>query len=113
MEKDKIFYATWGLVIIFIGLSAIIGMLLSLDIVGIFLVWLFLVGALLVIVGGISIRNNRSTALLQIGTGMVLVLVSAGSLAVFLEVLDVYVTIALIIIFMGIGIVAIGMSKKR
>ena len=113
MNADKIFYATWGLVIIFIGISAIIGMFFSLDIFGTFLLWLLCVGAILTVVGSITLTKKRGTALTQIGAGMTLVVIAAGVLAIFLQILNVYVTLAIIIIFLGLGIAALGMSKKR
>ena len=113
MNSDKIFYATWGLVVIMAGLCAIIGMALELEIIGIFMLWLLSVGIILVVVGIISLGKSKTAANIQIVVGMLLVVVSGGILAVYLELLDTYVTLAIIVIIVGVSIAAMGMSKKR
>jgi len=113
MNPDRIFYGTWGLVILMIGICVILGKLFSLDVLGIFTLWVLSVGAILVIVGIITINTSKKTATMQMGAGMLLVVISAGAMAILLKLLDVYITLAIIIIFVGAGIASLGLSKKR
>ena len=101
------------LVVIMIGVCAIIGMMLELPLAGIIMLWLLSVGIILIIVGIATVNKSIKAANIQMVTGMLLVFLSAGTLAVFLNILDVYVTLAIIIIIVGITIVALGMSNKR
>ena len=113
MNSDKIFYATCGLVVIMAGFCAIIGMSLKLGIPSIFMLWLLSLGIILVVVGIISLVKIRTATNIQIVVGVLLVVVSGGTLAIYLELLDVYVTLAIIVIIVGVCITAMGMSKKR
>jgi len=88
-------------------------MYLSLDVLEIFTLWILCVGAILFIVGIISIKASRKSATIQMITGTLLVAISAGTLVTFLKLLDVYITLAIIVIVAGVTIVALGMSKKR
>jgi hypothetical protein len=113
MKSDKIFYASWGLALILIGVCIIIGLGLHLDFWTTFMLWLLSVGILLVIVGIITASTDRKTAILQVITGELLAAISLGILAIYLHILDVYVTLGLIIIIIGGSVIFIGLSRKR
>jgi len=113
MNGDKIFYGTWGAVILMIGVCVILGMYLSLDVLEIFTLWILCVGAILFIAGIVSIKASKKSATIQMITGTLLVTISVGTLATFLKLLDVYVTLAIIVIVAGVTTVALGVSKTR
>jgi hypothetical protein len=113
MNTDKIFYATWGAVIIMIGICVLLGMYLNLEIIGTTLLWLFSVGIILLTVGIATVGKDKNTATLQMITGMILSSVTIGGLVLIKNLLDVYQTLAIILIIVGVSIVAIGLSRKR
>jgi hypothetical protein len=112
MKADKIFYASWGLVLIMAGICAIIGLSLQWDILSIVLLWLISVGIILIVAGVITLSSDRKTAILQMLAGVLCSTITLGILAIYLQVLDVYVTFALIIIIVGVSVIAIGISRK-
>jgi len=112
MSKDRIFYGTWGAVILMIGVCVILGMYLSFDAMEIFTLWVLCVGAILFVVGMISLKESKKNATIQMVTGAMLMVISAGTLAIVLKLLSMYITIAIIIIVVGITILALGLSKK-
>lgn len=113
MNADKIFYGTWAAVIIMIGACLLIGNYLLLNALETFSLWFLCVGAILFIVGIISIKLNRKSANIQMIIGVFLVALSSASLSIFLGLLDAYVSLAIILIVVGIIIVFLGISKKR
>jgi hypothetical protein len=113
MNTDKIFYATWGAVIIMIGICVLLGMYLNLEIIGTTLLWLFSVGIILLTVGIATAGKDKNTATLQMITGMILSSVTIVGLVLIKDLLDVYQTLAIILIIVGVSIVAIGLSRKR
>jgi len=112
MKADKIFYATWGLVIIMAGICAIIGLRLQLDLWSIVMVWLICVGIILIAAGFVTLSSDRKTAILQILVGELCMTITLGVLAIYLHVLDIYLTFALISIIVGVSVIAVGMSRK-
>jgi hypothetical protein len=112
MNSDKMFYAAWGLVIIMAGLCAIFGYYYGIEILGIFMIWLLNVGIILVIFGAATINKSKNTATTQIFAGIILTCISAGALGLFLNIIDAVVSVALIIVIIGISILAFGIIKK-
>ena len=108
MDGDRMFYNAWGAAIIMLGVCVIFGWLAGTGAGGIFMFWLLSVGAILVLVGAATLQEKPGTARTQIGGGMALVVISAGVLAVAMELLHPIATLAVIIIFVGIGIMAMG-----
>ncbi len=108
MNGDRMFYNAWGAAIVMLGMCVIFGWLFEVGAGGVFLFWILSVGAILVVVGTLTLQDKKSVARTQIGAGMALVVVSAGILAVALELLHPVATLAVIIIFVGIGIMALG-----
>jgi hypothetical protein len=113
MKADKIFFASWGLVIIMAGVCAIIGLSFQWDFWSIVMLWLFSVGMILIVAGIISIPADRKTAILQIMAGELLATITLGILAIHLRLLDMYIIFALIIIIVGGSVIAIGVSRKE
>lgn len=113
MNTDKIFYATWGAVVIMIGVAALIGMYFELGIEGAALIWLFFVGIILLSVGMFTATKDKSTATLQMMVGMILSVISIGVLAVYKKLFGTYETVAIIVIVLGLSIIAIGLVQKR
>lgn len=114
MNTDKIFYGTWGTVIVMIGIAVLIGMKVDLGgYLGIFLLWLFLVGIVLLVVGMATITKDSSTAMLQLIAGMILSVISLGGLALYRFKDYTFEILALILVIVGVSIIIIGLSKKR
>jgi hypothetical protein len=114
MGSDRIYYGTWGLVILMLGVSILLGIFFSFDVLGIVTLWVLSSGVILILIGVISVlKFRRSTARLQIGVGMLFVLISAGVFAVILRLFNIYLMFGIIIIVGGISIGVLGVSKKE
>jgi hypothetical protein len=108
MDGDRMFYNAWGAAIMMLGICVILGWFMEIGAGGIFMFWLLSVGAILVVAGAATLQHKPGVARTQIGGGMALVVLSAGVLAVALKLLHPIATLAIIIIFVGIGIMAMG-----
>jgi len=113
MNSDKIFYATLGLVIIMLGISAIIGLYLQMEILAIIMLWILTAGIILAVAGAITIPKSKNTATLQMITGVLFVCISAGVLAVVLNLLNIYVALAIIIVIIGTSVSTLGLFISR
>ena len=113
MRSDKIFYMSWGIAIILIGVCVIIGLGFHLDLGITFILWLLSVGILIVILAMITSTINRKTALSQLITGEIITAISLGTLAIYFQVLDSLIALSLIIIIIGGGVIVLGMSRKE
>ena len=113
MNFDKLFYATWGFVLILAGISAILGIYLQIDLFSTIMIWLISVGIMLTIVGILNMNEPNKTGLMQMILGLLFVVFSASILSVILELINILVSVALIIILIGIIIVAMSLSKGR
>ena len=112
MNPDKAFYGTWGSAILMLGVCAIIGMALEIGAAGILMIWVLCLGAILLVLGIMTMKDKAGSAQLQVGAGMALVALSVTALAVFLELISMLMALALIVVFVGIGILSLGMTKK-
>ena len=113
MNADKLFIATWGLVVILAGVCAIVGLSFELAAIGIVSLWLLCVGLVLTIVGLLTLKKDQKTGTYQTIAGVLLFAVFTGAFAVITNLLDIYVTIALIIIIVGVGILTLALLRKR
>jgi hypothetical protein len=113
MEFDRIFYASWGFILIIVGLCAIIGMFLELSLLAIIILWFLFIGFLLVIIGSLNqIKNGKNNPFIIL-LGLVIVVGSAVILTVLLELINIYIAISIIIIIAGVSTVLHGFSKNR
>lgn len=112
MKTDKIFFASWGFVIIMAGVCTIIGLSFQWDFWSIVMLWLLSDGVILTVAGLIAVPKDRKTAILQITAGGLLATITLGFLAIHLRLLDMYITFALIIIIVGGIVIAVGLSRK-
>ncbi len=113
MGSNKLFYGTWGLIILMLGVSIILGVTFQMNVLGVVTLWVLSIGAILILVGVISLKLKRNTGRLQIALGILFVLVSAGVITVTLQFLNVYLTLGIILIVGGISIGALGLLKKE
>ncbi len=114
MGSNKIFYGAWGLVILMLGVSIILGVFYSMNVLGVIALWVLSIGVILILVGMITLLGLHNNAgRLQIGMGLLFVLVTAGAFAVTLRLLNVYITLGIIFIIGGISFGIMGMSKKE
>ncbi len=114
MGSNKIFYGAWGLVILMLGVSIILGVYLSMSVLGVIALWVMSIGVILILVGMLTLLTLHNNAgRLQIGMGLLFVLVTAGAFAVTLQLLSVYITLGIIFIIGGISFGILGMSKKE
>jgi len=114
MGSNKLFYGTWGLIILMLGVSIILGVLFSMNVLGVVTLWVLCIGGILILVGVISLlKLHHSSGRLQIGMGILFILVSAGVFTVILQLLNVYITVGIILIVGGISIGVLGASKKE
>lgn len=114
MGSDKLYYGTWGLIILMLGVSIILGVSFSMNVLEVVTLWVLSIGAILILVGMISLlKLHNNSGRFQIGMGLLFVLVSAGVITVTLQLLNVYLTIGIILIVGGISIGVLGLSKKE
>ena len=111
MNYDKLFYATWGFVFILAGICAIFGMYFQLNLFATIMLWLISIGILLILVGGMTLKETSKTGIIQMFLGLILVVVSASILSVILQLINIFISLAIIIILIGIIIVALSFSK--
>lgn len=110
--SDKFFYMIWGLVFISLGISAILTMTLKLGLGGGFSLWLLAMGAVLIVGSlpqGLAPGGRGIWMLLP---GMVFVLLGSILMVTMTGLINWPVALAIIVIFLGIGVIFIGMSKE-
>ena len=110
--SDRFFYMVWGLVFISLGISAILAMFLELGWSGGFALWLLAMGAVLIVSSfpqGLAPGGKGVFLLLP---GMVFILLGSILMVTMAGIINWPVAIAIIIIFLGIGVIFIGMSKE-
>lgn len=114
MGSDKLYYGTFGLIILMLGVSIILGVSFSLSVLGVMTLWVLSIGIILILVGGISLLMlHRNSGRSQIGLGMLFVLISTGVFMVILQLFNIYITLGIILIAGGCSIGAFGLSKKE
>jgi uncharacterized membrane protein HdeD (DUF308 family) len=114
MGSDKLYYGTLGLVILMLGVSIILGVFFSMNVLGVVTLWVLSIGVILILVGVLSLlKLHRNSGRSQIGLGLLLVLISSGVFMVILQLFNIYVTLGIILIAGGMSIGALGLSKKE
>lgn len=114
MEKsDVLYYAGWGLSIAAGGVFAVIWSLNLLNFIGAFMFWLLAVGIILLGLGLVKTREAPKDSGMLIGSGVLLVIVSASLCSVVLGIIPFSTAVAVIIIFAGLGIVGYALLSRK
>ncbi len=112
-NDDKVFYAGYGFVVIMLGLMVLLLSIGFVDGWTAFGLWLLSTSLILVGLGNVRTDTSPSGSKGLVGSGLFFTAISIAILGIILEMITPVTALALMILLLGLGILALGIKRSK
>lgn len=111
--EDMLFYTGYGFVVIVLGMMVLLFSIGAVDAGLAFGLWLLATSMILIGLGSVRTKSAPHGSSTLIGSGVFFAVISMALLGIILRVINPITALAVLILLVGIGVVALGVRRTK